>query len=224
MQKTIGVFDSGIGGQTTAQEIQRLLPDATIFYYGDHDHCPYGGRSQDELIEITTKIVANLVRQGTQLIVIACNTATTQCIHALRKRFPQITFVGTEPAIKVACNAGCQNILLMATPATVKSAQVQRLIAKNITHQEISLLPCPGLANLVENTPLNELVTNPKIITRLDDLLLSVPHREMIDGVVLGCTHYIYLKQVIQKYFPNAQLFDGNLGVAKRVKDLLNQL
>lgn len=227
MQKVIGVFDSGVGGMTTAAEIQRILPQAKLIYFGDSEHCPYGERTQSELISITTAIVQDLVDRGANLIVIACNTATTQCIKALRDRFSEVIFVGTEPAIKLACNLGCQKILLMATPATVKSQQVQQLIRQNITNQQITLLPCSGLADLIEKSVKvidgqAHFDCNSEIENKLSELLSQLPDSGSYDGVVLGCTHYIYLRDLLQRYFPAAQIVDGNLGVARRVKQLLS--
>lgn len=222
MQRVISVFDSGVGGMTTAAEIQRMLPDAKIIYFGDSEHCPYGERTQGDLVHITADIVADLQKQGAEVIVIACNTATTQCIRFLREKFPDLTFIGTEPAIKVACDLGCENILLMATPSTIKSAQVQKLIQRYIASQEVTLLPCPGLAELVEKSVVNGVLQDtPELAGLLSNLLGKVADHEKIDAVVLGCTHYIYLKSEIQKLFPNAELVDGNLGVAKRVKEVI---
>ncbi len=223
MQKIIGVFDSGAGGRTTLKEIQTLLPGVQTIYFGDREHCPYGEKSQSELIEITSEIVAKMEQAGATMIVIACNTATTQCIRALRERFPRLTFVGTEPALKVACDHGCRNILLMATLSTVKSRQVERLVEDNITDQHLTLLPCAGLAELVEEAVVGEdaCPLNAGLVAKLDELLLPLPERDKVDGVVLGCTHYIFLRPYIQRYFPNAELIDGNAGVARHVKELL---
>lgn len=228
MGNIIGVFDSGIGGMTTKLAIEQLIPQAKVIYYGDSANCPYGERSQAELIQITTRIVESFQQQNAKIIVIACNTATTQCIHALRQRFPDLTFIGTEPAIKVACDNHCNNILLMATSGTVKSLQVQRLINKFVTDQKVSLLPCPGLADLIEKsaTFINGDIKFHNMDTihqKLDTLIKNIPDRNQTDAVVLGCTHYIYLKPEIQKYFPNAKLLDGNYGVAKRTHAILKR-
>lgn len=213
MQKIIGVFDSGVGGKTTLTEIQKVLPDAKTVYFGDSKNCPYGEKSQNELIKITSEIVERFTRAGATMVVIACNTATTQCIKTLREKFPGLTFVGTEPALKIACDRGYQNILLMATPVTIRSQQVARLVEKNVINQGLTLLPCAGLAELVEAAA--------PVEAKLEELLSPIPNRDKIDAVVLGCTHYVYLKPQIQSYFPNAELIDGNSGVAKRVASLL---
>lgn len=233
----IGFFDSGSGGLTTLDQVRQLIPEAEYYYIGDIQHHPYGEKTEEELHEITKNVVQKLSDWGAKFVVIACNTATTRCIHYLRSCFPDITFVGMEPAIKVACDAGCQNILLLATPSTISSKQVERLINQNIHTQNIFLVPCPGLANLIEqNVPdIEEMklwpgqiqpgleTANTKSIQRaLLNCLSNVKDLEKIDGVVLGCTHYILARDVIQEILPNAKIFDGNLGVAKRVKNLLS--
>ncbi len=226
MKTQIGVFDSGIGGRTTLEALRRELPEADFCYIVDREHHPYGEKADAELAEATAEVVTKLQDWGAKLVVIACNTATTKCIHQLRKLFPEITFVGTEPAIKLAADAGCQKILVLATPNTVTSEQVRRLIAANITDQEINLLGCPGLAELVEaefGNATGELRAQPKLdqIRAYLETLLKDLDKESFDGVVLGCTHYVLLRELIQGLFPNAKIFDGNLGVAKHVKSLV---
>lgn len=154
MEMKIGFFDSGSGGLTTLCQVRNLIPEAEYYYIGDIQHHPYGEKTEEELHKITKEVVQKFSDWGAEFVVIACNTATTRCIHYLRSCFPDITFVGTEPAIKVACDAGCQNILLLATPNTISSKQVERLIEQNVREQSIFLVPCPGLANLIEqNVP-----------------------------------------------------------------------
>ena len=104
MKGKVGIFDSGIGGLTTYKEIKKLLPNENYIYYADTKNNPYGSKTQDELKQITKNIVNKLITKGAKIIVIACNTATTNCIEYLRKEFPNTIFIGTEPAIKVACD------------------------------------------------------------------------------------------------------------------------
>lgn len=234
----IGIFDSGSGGLTTLAAIRKELPEVEYYYIGDIDHHPYGDKSDAELQQITRTVVQKLVGWGAEMIVIACNTATTRCIRPLRATFPEVTFVGTEPALKVACDAGCQNILLLATTSTVNSAQVKRLEAANIHGQKLQLVPCPGLADLIERNvadlteiklrpgqiqPELELVDCERIKAKLQELLDSCIEIDKVDGVVLGCTHYILARKLVQEIFPQAKIVDGNAGVAKRVKALANQ-
>lgn len=227
MKQVIGVFDSGVGGMTTLLEIKKLIPDAKTIYFGDSEHCPYGERIQEELINITHDVVKKLADQGARIIVIACNTATTMCIVRLRQLFPDLTFVGTEPALKVACDHGCKNIVLMATPGTIQSRQVKRLVKQNFNDQKLTMVACPGLAELIEKSvtiknDVPDFSFNSDIKNKLNELLLNLPDRDKVDAVVLGCTHYNYLDKQLAKYFPNAEMVNGNLGVAKQVRTLMN--
>lgn len=150
MKPRIGVFDSGVGGITTLQIIQKLLPNAELIYYRDDKYRAYGDLSEEDLNATVCHSVNQLKKQGEKIVVIACNTATTKCIRLLRQKYPDLIFVGTEPAIKLAVDDGGREILLMATPNTVTSEQVARLARQNITSQSLTMLACPGLANMVE--------------------------------------------------------------------------
>ena len=215
MNKKIGIFDSGIGGTTTLEEIKKLLPNEDYIYYADSKNNPYESKTNEELLEITSNIVDILIEKDVKLIVIACNTATTKCIESLRKKYPNMMFVGTVPAIKVACDNNYKNTLVLATPGTISSDMVKGLVEKNKKDEEtINLVACEGLANAIETN-------NTK---KIDEVLnhYLIPYKDnRIDAVVLGCTHYPLIKDKIQSYFPTAKLIDGNEGVARRVKYLL---
>ena len=150
MQK-IGVFDSGVGGLSILNELLKELPYEDFYYYGDSLNNPYGEKSDEELLKITSNIVEKLINKNCKLIVIACNTATTRCMKKLREIYSNVIFVGTVPAIKVACDKRFKNTLVMATPATIESERTYELIRDNKRYdQNIYLLPCPGLANAIE--------------------------------------------------------------------------
>ena len=213
----IGVFDSGMGGMTTFREIRELSPNEDVEYYADFINHPYGNKTDEELDEITTNVVRNFVNGGAEMIVIACNTATTKCIRKLREKFPGVIFVGTEPAVKPACDDGNKNILVLVTPVTAGSEQLERLITNNKKEdQNITVVPCHGLAEAVETRD------EAKIQDALDKNLHEYVGGDY-DAVVLGCTHYVLIKDEIQKMFANAKLYDGNKGVAKRVKAILEE-
>lgn len=208
----IGVFDSGIGGLNILKELKRLLPDRDFIYYGDSKNCPYGEKNDSELMAITTSIVMNLKEKGCKVIVIACNTATTRCMKKLRMLFPELIFVGTVPAIKVACDKNSKNTLVMATPATIESERTEELVRDyKRDDQEIYLVPCEGLASAIEYKNYFEIR---KIIKRIYEDYKD----KNIDAIVLGCTHYPNIKKEIQEFFPNAQLLDGANGVARETK------
>ena len=208
----IGVFDSGKGGTLILDEIKKLLPNEDYLYIGDSKNCPYGEKTDEELMAIVKGIVDRFVEWGAKLIVIACNTATTRCISQLRKDYPNIQFVGTEPAIKLAAKTGAKKILVMATPGTIDSERTARLLEENKKdNQVIDLLACNGLADVIE--------TNGDVDKKLRGLLND--SQKDYDKIVLGCTHYSLVKANIQKFFPAAELIDGNKAVANRVKKLI---
>lgn len=211
----IGVFDSGKGGTTVLAAIKELIPDAEYQYVADSKNCPYGEKSSQELNDIVSGIVDRLLDWGADIIVIACNTVTTKCIDYLRHKYPDVPFVGTEPAIKLASKTGAKKILVMATPGTIESERTAHLIAESRRPgQKITLLACPGLADAIES--------DMGVKSKLDELLTGVPRD--FDAVVLGCTHYSLIKDKIKKYFDSATLIDGNMGVAKRVKSIVEQM
>lgn len=212
MSNIVGVFDSGIGGLSVLRELEKILPNEDFYYYGDSLNNPYGEKSDEELFEITSGVVDYLVNKGCRVIVIACNTATTRCMKYLREKYKDIIFVGTVPAIKVACDRDFKNTLVMATPATIESERTMELIRDNIRKdQNIYLVACPGLANAIEDND------QEKIEAILKDTFREYKDKE-IDSIVLGCTHYPFIKEDILKEMPGVILLDGSRGVAMEVK------
>lgn len=212
MSNIVGVFDSGIGGLSVLRELEKILPNEDFYYYGDSLNNPYGEKSDEELFEITSGVVDYLVNKGCRVIVIACNTATTRCMKYLREKYKDIIFVGTVPAIKVACDRNFKNTLVMATPATIESERTMELIRDNIRKdQNIYLVACPGLANAIEDND------QEKIKEILKDTFREYKDKE-IDSIVLGCTHYPFIKEDILKEMPGVILLDGSRGVAMEVK------
>lgn len=212
MSDIVGVFDSGIGGLSVLRELEKILPNEDFYYYGDSLNNPYGEKSDEELFEITSGVVDYLVNKGCRVIVIACNTATTRCMKYLREKYKDIIFVGTVPAIKVACDRDFKNTLVMATPATIESERTMELIRDNIRKdQNIYLVACPGLANAIEDND------QEKIKEILKDTFREYKDKE-IDSIVLGCTHYPFIKEDILKEMPGVILLDGSRGVAMEVK------
>ncbi len=218
MNNPIGIFDSGIGGITILNEIRKLLPNENIIYYADSKNNPYGPKTDKELLKITNNIVNYLINKNCKIIVIACNTATTRCIKSLRENYPNISFIGTEPAIKLACDNNHKNILVLATHATINSISVQKLITNNKKeNQTIYLQDSEGLANAIE-------MSNSELISKLLDEFLIPYQNKNIDSIVLGCTHYPYVNKQISAYFNNATIYDSSIGVAKETKRKLKEL
>ena len=213
--RPIGMFDSGVGGLTVYKEVKKQLPNESIVYLGDTKRFPYGSKSKESIIELTKQGIDFLIRQNVKLIVIACNTATTKCIKMLREKYKNTIFVGTEPAIKVACDKDFKNTIVMATPGTINAERTHELVINNKKeNQKIYLLPCDGLADTIE------FGTKKQIKEKVSSLLNKYKNYN-IDAIVLGCTHYPYAKKYISEEFPSATLIDGNKGVTKQVVKLL---
>lgn len=200
------------------ETIKRFLPEEEYYYIADSKNCPYGNKTKSELLEITSGIVDELKKWGAEIVVVACNTATTNCIKDLRDKYPELKFVGVEPAIKLAADTGSRKILVMATPGTIKSERTMALLNENRKiGQEIRLLACPGLAEAIEN--------DGDVGLALRNVLKEVlAEAEEYDSVVLGCTHYPLIRDKIQEFFPKAVLIDGNVAVAKQVKRAIDEI
>ncbi|MBQ6147653.1 glutamate racemase [Candidatus Saccharibacteria bacterium] len=231
----IAVLDSGIGGTTTLREIRKLLKSENFLYFGDSKNCPYGEKTDAELLKLSRNNVERLLKENIKILVVACNTLTTRVLAPLRKEFPELIFVGTEPAIKPALESGAKKIVILSTPATARSLEENQLKSLNYSKTissspqstptspsaplEILNLPCPTLAAAIESRD-NRLIDE-TLATLLGDIKKET--RAFVESVVLGCTHYPIIKEKIKSYFPNAELVDGNAAIARRVKDILEQ-
>lgn len=207
----IGVFDSGLGGLSVLKELRKLLPNEDYIYYADSINVPYGEKSDEELLDLTSKIVDYLLEKDCKLIVIACNTATTSCMKRLRELYPDTIFVGTVPAIKVAYDHNYKNTIILSTPYTTKSKRVQELMRDYTRNdQELYLVSGENLASLIEDN-------NSVEIANVLNKVLS-PYKDKADSIVLGCTHYSLIKEEIEKVLPNVVQLDGCKGISEEVK------
>ena len=213
----IGVFDSGIGGLTVLEELKKVLPKEDYIFYADSGNNPYGEKTDEELRKIVSNVVDFLINKDCKLIVIACNTATTRCIAYLREKYPNIVFIGTEPAVKVACDDNYHTTLVMATPATIQSERLQILIHENQKDLDtFYLVPCYGLADAIEQ---GDTKKQEEIVSNIYNGYKDCD----IESIVLGCTHYPHIKDLISKYFVGVALIDGNRGVANETKRQLEK-
>ena len=211
MDRKIGIFDSGLGGLSVLKELRKLLPNEDYLFYEDSLNVPYGEKTDEELLSITSHIVDYLLEQDCKMIVIACNTATTSCMAKLRDLYPETIFVGTVPAIKVAYDHHSKNTIILSTPYTTKSRRIQELIRDyHRDDQTITLVSGENLAGLIENNDVSEIE---KVLQRI----LS-PYKDSCDSIVLGCTHYSLIKEEIAKVLPNSSLLDGCVGISQEVK------
>ena len=212
----IGIFDSGIGGLTILEEVKKIMPNENIIYYKDSTNNPYGSKSVEELQKIASNIVDHLISKGVKEIIVACNTATTMCIKYLREKYKNIIFIGTEPAIKVATDNGYKNILIISTPNTAKSTRLNDLIEANKTNEKINVIGIDDLAHAIE-------IDDKEKINEILEKELNKYKDNGIDAVVLGCTHYCYIKDEIRKILGNISIIDGNAAIARQAKKKLEE-
>ena len=212
--RPIGVFDSGMGGISVLKELYKVMPQEDYIYFGDSKNAPYGTRMAEEIREMTIANVQLLLGQGAKGIVVACNTATAAAVRMLRSMYPDVPLVGIEPAIKpAALQPGHPTILVMATPMTIKGEKYKALMMRYEQKADIIGLPCPGLVEFVEsgNTDGADL----KIF--LEDLL--APYLREIDSIVLGCTHYPFVRRLIEEIAgERVRIFDGGLGTPREMR------
>lgn len=212
----IGLFDSGIGGTSIWKEINQLIPNENTIYLADSKNAPYGQKSKDEIIQLSFKNTEFLLNQNSKLIVVACNTATTNAIKELRDKY-DVPFIGIEPAIKpAATNSQTQKIGILATKGTLNS----ELFYKNVEKfQDITIIEQIGynLVTLIENGEMN----SPEMTDLLQKYLTPMIEQN-IDYLVLGCTHYPYLIPQIEKIIPkNIKIIDSGEAVARQTKSIL---
>lgn len=219
-EQPIGIFDSGVGGTSIWREIHQLLPLERTIYLADSRNAPYGEKSEEEIVRLSIKNTEKLLEMGAKLIVVACNTATTNAIQKLRAKY-KIPFIGIEPAIKPAItNSKTQVVGILATKGTLSSALFAKtsfLYSKNARVIEVV---GEGLAKAVEQG---------KKDSKEVEILLSKYLKPIIeanvDYLVLGCSHYPYLLPQLKKILPpSVQIIDSGQAVAKQTKNILNSL
>ena len=214
----VGVFDSGVGGISVLRELVRVCPAEDFVFFGDSANAPYGDREVDDIRRLTAAGIGRLVDAGAKAIVIACNTATSAAAEELRNTYADIPIVGVEPALKPAVEAYPQGrILVMATQATLSLDKFQRLNDSITTQAQVMAVACPGLADRVERGNLDA----PDVIELLERLIGG--YRGQVDAVVLGCTHYPFLRRQIRQVLGDVELFDGGEGTARQLERRLEE-
>ena len=214
----IGIFDSGIGGTSIWAAIHELLPNEKTIYLADSKNAPYGQKSKAEIIALSKKNTEFLLEMGCKLIIVACNTATTNAIQELRAEY-KVPFIGIEPAIKpAAVNSKTQTIGILATKGTLNSALFHQTTEK---FQDTKIIEQVGhgLVELIENGAINSTE-----MTQLLHSYLTPMIESNMDYLVLGCSHYPYLIPQIKKILPaHIQIIDSGEAVAKQTQKVLNE-
>lgn len=210
----IGIFDSGIGGVTVLKEIIKILPNQKYIYYSDSIHNPYGDMEENQLYIIVKDIVEYLISRGCKIVVIACNTASANCVARLRTNYVNTIFIAIEPAYKMVYDYNAnEKTLIMATKATIESEKFLTLFHKYDNHKTI-LKPCIGLAELIENNKQEEIKQY---------LKEELSQYKGVKNVVLGCTHYSLIKEEIKGVLGDIYFYDGSPSVAKELKKQLEK-
>lgn len=219
--RAIGVYDSGFGGLSVWRELRMMLPEESLIYLGDGKNCPYGGRSREEITSFAVEAVEALVAEGAKMIVVGCNTATTAAVAYLRERWSDMPIVGLEPAVKPAClTSRTRRIAVLATEHSLKSDMFLATAARYASDVEVIKVVGKGFVELVEQG-LERSVEAEIAVRRVVEPLLD----EGIDKIVLGCTHYPFLRPLIEQVIgeKDIEVIDSGEAVARRVKWLMER-
>ena len=214
----IGVFDSGVGGISVLKELVALLPKENYLYFGDSANAPYGEKTTEEVRKLTLQAAEMFFARGAKALVVACNTATSAAIHILRERYPDKIIIGIEPALKVATDrfpAG--HIGIMATAVTLREEKLHHLLER-FPQATVEKIGAPGLVELIESGKADSAET--------EELLKNIlaPYVGKLDALVLGCTHYPFVKEILGKILgEKTLLLDGGAGTARQTKRCLEQ-
>ncbi len=214
----IGFFDSGIGGLTVLYEALKVFPNAHFIYYADRKNIPYGNKSEKKIKKLTLESCDFLIEKNIDMLVIACNTATSVAIKALRNKYDHIPIVGMEPAVKPASLLDSnKRILVTATNYTLRAKKLHDLIDGSHIRNRVVKCSLQKLVKYAEEENWN----SKKLQSYLSNKLSDVNPSEF-NSLVLGCTHFIYYKSQIKKLIhPSIKIIDGNTGTVKRMVSLL---
>lgn len=213
----VGIFDSGVGGITVLKTALRLLPEVDYIYYSDNNHVPYGTKTKEEVLGYVKEVVAFLVSQKVDAIVIACNTATSIAVKTLRSQY-QIPIIGMEPAVKLAFSHHLEGkILVTATQLTLKEEKFKKLVNRLGEEERVCTLALPELVTFAETFMFDK----ERVKAYFNEKLKDYPLEEIV-GVVLGCTHFVYFKKILQECLPpHITIYDGNEGTVRHLKELI---
>ncbi len=216
--RPVGIFDSGVGGLSVLQEVHQQYPLEDCIYIADQIHVPYGPRSREEVLGYSEGIVRYLLGKGAKLIIIACNTASAVALAELRKKYPDVPFVGMEPAVKPAAEGTSSGVVgVLATPATFQGDLYSATVEKFARGVEILKDTCPGLVDQIEGGKIDDPITRNILEKALTPML-----EKGVDEVVMGCTHYPFVIPVIREIVgENVRVIDPAPAVARQAGRLL---
>ena len=218
----IGIYDSGFGGLSVWRELRRELPDESLLYLGDGKNCPYGSLPEERIREVADEAVATLLAQGCKMVVVACNTATSAAIEFLRDKYYDVPIVGLEPAVKPACERSRTGVVgVVATERSLESEKFLNTLARYNNGVRVIRQVGRGFVEAVEANE-ESLPTTRELVQGVIEPIIE----QGADIIVLGCTHYPFLREVINDVVGEreVEIIDSGEAVAKRVEYLLDEL
>jgi len=219
--RPIGLLDSGVGGLSVLREVRAYLPAEHLLYLADQAHVPYGPRSIEQVRAFSEGIARFLIAQGVKLIVVACNTASAAALHSLRQQFPDMPFVGMEPAVKPAASATRSGVIgVIATETTFQGELFASVVGRFAQGVRVETRACPEFVRLVEAGEITSARARETVHRCLAPLLAAG-----MDQLVLGCTHFPFLSDAIQaEAGPGVTLVDPSPAVARQIGRMLRDL
>ena len=221
--KPIGIFDSGVGGVSVLKEAVKLLPNEDFIYYGDNANAPYGIKTEKEIQDLSLACGDFLISKGVKAIVMACNTATSVAVRQMREQY-SIPVISIEPAVKPAMETSFDgDIIVLATEGTLSQPRYNLLLERLHAKERVINIQCKGLVTLIEKGDMDS--------GDLDEYIRCIfapYHSHRVDTVVLGCTHYSFVKNKIKKFLydnfhGNRHVIDGNGGTVRQLKRVLEE-
>lgn len=219
-RRPVGFFDSGVGGRCILDAFRRLCPQEDTRYIADSKNCPYGNKPPDEIIALSEACVKRLIAEGCKLVVIACNTATASAIDYLREKYPELPFVGLEPAVKPAVlNSKSSVVAILATQGTFNGRLYRETTARFAGNTVVLAVVADEFVTMVERGETSGPDAEAAVRRRIEPLIAAGA-----DHIVLGCTHFPHLKHLIAKVADGrAEIVDPSEAVARRVKAVLEE-
>ena len=217
----IGLFDSGMGGLSVWREIRAALPQESLIFFGDGVRCPYGSRSEAEVLQFTVEAADRLIAEGCKLIVIACNTATAVAIETLRESYPNIPFVGLEPAIKpAALTTKSGTVAVLATKRSLEGKLFLHTSEKYADKVQIIKSVGDGFVEIVERGEEDTPAAEAAVRAVVEPIIEAGA-----DKIVLGCTHYPFLRKTIEGVIGgrDVEIIDSGSAISRRVLQLLDE-
>lgn len=215
---SIGIFDSGLGGVTALNVIKKNYKQKDIVFYGDTYHLPYGDKSRKEIIKYSEEIVNYLIDKGVEVIVIACNSATSNALDTLKEKY-DIPIIGViDPAIKKLLTLGSKKVGVIATETTIKSNKYYDKIKELDENIDVYSVACPKFVPVIESGK-----KDGEEIEKLIDLYIA-PISEKIDTLILGCTHYTIIKDVISRKYPKLTIIDPSIEVSRELENYISNI